>query len=71
MDKELLKLVGHNIRQVRNERGLYLRDVGELANIHFGHLSEMENGHFDSKLSTLKKIADVLECDIRRFFTPM
>lgn len=67
-NREFFKHVGQNIRKVRNERGLYLRDVGELANIHFGHLSEMENGHYDSKLSTLKKIADVLECDIRRFF---
>ena len=64
---EYLKMMGKKIKAARQAKGLYLRDLGKMCNIHFGALSEIENGKRNSYLLTLKNIADKLEVDVKDF----
>ena len=65
---DLLIEIGRRLKQARKERGLTVRRLGELAQLDYGHISRMENGQMDFHISTIKKIADVLEYDLRSFF---
>jgi len=66
-DSDYLKSMGKKIKAARKAKGLYLRDLGKLCNIHFGALSEIENGKRNSYLLTLKNIADQLDVDVKDF----
>ena len=52
-------LVGAQIRRLRIERGLTLAQVGELADLNVGYLSQVENDKASPSLETLAAIADV------------
>lgn len=62
-----LKEMGKKIKAAREAKGLYLHDVGKMCNIHYGALYEIEKGKRNSYILTLKKIADVLEVDVKEF----
>ena len=57
-------LVGAQIRRLRVERGLTLAQVGELADLNVGYLSQVENDKASPSLETLAAIADVFEVPI-------
>jgi transcriptional regulator with XRE-family HTH domain len=62
-----LKEMGERIKAARKAKGLYLRDLGSLCNIHYGAISEIENGKRDSHILTLRNIADKLGVDVKDF----
>ena len=64
---EYLKEMGRKIKSVREAKGLYLRDLGKLCNLHYGAICEIEKGKRDSHILTLKNIADKLEVDVKDF----
>lgn len=64
---QYLKEMGKKIKAAREAKGLFLRDLGKLCNIHYGALSEIENGKRNSYLLTLKNIADKLGVDVKDF----
>lgn len=66
-ESEYLKEVGRKIKLARKAKGLYLRDLGKLCKMHFGAISEIENGKRDSHILTIKNIADKLEVDMKDF----
>jgi transcriptional regulator with XRE-family HTH domain len=57
-------LVGVQIRRLRTDRGLTLAQVGELADLNVGYLSQVENDKASPSLETLAAIADVFEVPI-------
>ena len=57
-------LVGAQIRRLRTDRGLTLTQVGELADLNVGYLSQLENDKASPSLETLAAIADVFEVPI-------
>lgn len=63
-----LKEMGAKIKAVRKAKGLYLRDLGKLCNIHYGAICEIEKGKRNSHILTLKNIADKLGIDVKDFF---
>jgi transcriptional regulator with XRE-family HTH domain len=63
-----LKEMGAKIKAARQAKGLYLRDLGKLCDIHYGAICEIENGKRDSHILTLKNIADKLGVDVKYFF---
>ncbi len=65
--KDYLKQIGQNIREVRQRRGLSLRQLGDLSGLSYVNISYIENGHSDMHLSILKKLADALGCDVKDF----
>ena len=57
-------LVGAQIRRLRTDRGLTLAQVGALADLNVGYLSQVENDKASPSLETLAAIADVFEVPI-------
>ncbi len=56
-----------NLLKFRNERGWSVRDLAVEAGVHYVSLVRLENGKFDPRLSTLRKLARALEvtvCDL-------
>lgn len=62
-----LKEMGKRIKAAREAKGLYLRELGKICNIHYGAICEIENGKRDSHILTLKNIADKLGDDVKKF----
>ena len=52
------------MRRLRTDRGLTLAQVGELADLNVGYLSQVENDKASPSLETLAAIADVFEVPI-------
>jgi len=56
-----------NLRRYRNERGLSVRGLAVEAGVHYVSIVRLENGKFDPRLSTLRKLAKALGvtvCDL-------
>jgi len=56
-----------NLLKIRNERGLSVRALAVEAGVHYVSLVRLENGKFDPRLSTLRKLAQALGvtvCDL-------
>ena len=64
---EYLKKMGAKIKKAREAKGLYLRDLGKMCNIHYGAICEIETGKRNSHILTLKSIADNLGVDVKEF----
>lgn len=62
-----LKQMGLRIKAIRLSKGLFIRQVCEVAKLDEGALSRIESGQKNSYLLTLKKIADALNVDVKDF----
>lgn len=63
-DKELLAGAGKRIRETRAAQGLSLEQLARLTGISAPALSLIETGKRDSRLTTLKRIADALRAPL-------
>ena len=61
--------VGARIRKIRQSKDLSQDNVADELGINKSSYSKIENGHTDPSLSRILKIAEILETDIREFFT--
>jgi len=61
---ELLTKIGERIRQLRKSRGLKLQDLAQKTGFTKSYLSQIENSKREPPISTLAKIAYVLEADV-------
>ncbi len=59
-----MKIVGINIKSLREEQGLTLRDLAKKLGISASFLSQVERGKASPSLSTLKNISDALSTTI-------
>lgn len=59
-DRALLVEVGRRLREARLELGLTQKALGERAGVHDVHVSRLEAGTLDTRISTLRKISDAL-----------
>lgn len=57
--------IGQKVRTVRKSKKVTLRQMGEMCEMDFGHLSRLENGQKDFHLLTLKKLADKLDIEMK------
>jgi transcriptional regulator with XRE-family HTH domain len=55
---------GNNIRRYRLREGLTLRQLGERAGVSASLISQIENGHTDPSISSLRRIAEALGVSI-------
>lgn len=60
--------LGHTIRQLRQEHGLTIAEVSQLAGISRGMLSKIENGLASTSLDTLEQLANSLGVTLSRLF---
>ncbi|MDP4099126.1 helix-turn-helix domain-containing protein [Paenibacillus sp. P96] len=67
-DKEILNLVGAQIRSLRKERGLSQEALGEKGGFHFTYIGQIERGEKNVALLNLAKIADALDVNVSQLF---
>ena len=58
------------IKEVLKKRGIKQNDLAERLRINRVSLSRLLSDKNDMRISTLKKIADAIGCDVAEFFTP-
>jgi XRE family transcriptional regulator, regulator of sulfur utilization len=51
---------GQRLRQLRVERALSLRALGERSGVAFATINALENGHRPARLVTIRKLAEAL-----------
>jgi transcriptional regulator with XRE-family HTH domain len=59
--------MGQQIRNLRRHKKISLRNMSVISGIDLSGLSHIENGKSDVHILMLKKIADVLEVDVKYF----
>ena len=59
-----------HIKEVLKQRGLKQNDLAERLGINRVSLSRLLSDKNDMRISTIKKIADAIGCDVTEFFTP-
>lgn len=64
MDKEYLKLIGNNVRKLRNERGMSQQDLADYCNIAKSTIQRIENGTMNPTILMLQSISKVLGIDV-------
>lgn len=57
--------VGEAVRRFRKAKGLTQKDISERTNLRIATISSLENGDGGTKLSTLMRIASVLDMKFR------
>jgi transcriptional regulator with XRE-family HTH domain len=66
-ERELLESIGAKIKGVRKQKGMSQMELGAKARLHHSSVSQIEHGNEGCLIATLKRIADVLEKDIKYF----
>lgn len=60
--------IGEKIKQLRNERKLSMRELGEKLGISHAHISKMESGVNSPSMDLLEKLAKYFDIDVTYFF---
>ena len=58
------------IKETLKQRGLKQNDLADRLGINRVSLSRLLSDKNDMRISTIKKIADAIGCDVAEFFTP-
>ena len=58
------------IKEALKQRGLKQNDLADRLGINRVSLSRLLSDKNDMRISTIKKIADAIGCDVAEFFTP-
>jgi transcriptional regulator with XRE-family HTH domain len=61
-------VLGERLRELRQSKGLTLKQLAERAEVSAGLLSQIENGTTDPSLATLRKLSEVFEEEIASLF---
>ena len=59
-----------HIKEALKKRGLKQNDLADRLGINRVSLSRLLSDKNDMRISTIKKIADAIGCDVAEFFTP-
>jgi len=62
------KLIGKRIQKYRKEKGLTQEKLSEMIDLSSHHLSALERGVYNIKLSNLVKMLNILECSADDIF---
>jgi transcriptional regulator with XRE-family HTH domain len=54
---------GQRLRELRVQRALSLRALGERSGVSFATINNLENGNRPARLATIRKLAEALEVD--------
>ena len=65
-----LRIVGANIRRLREERDLSQEELGFKAEMDFGYLGKIERGRRNPSLLKLVRIAEALDVDLPCLIVP-
>lgn len=71
MNKTLQHQVGQNIRRFRQEKGMTQQCLGYFANTSSSYIGHLENGRINPSLSTLERLAAVLDTEVWKLCLPI
>lgn len=61
MENETIRVkIGMKIRYLRQEKGISVRELADLADVNKSTIVNLEAGRFDARLDTLQSIANAL-----------
>ncbi|WP_042275806.1 helix-turn-helix domain-containing protein [[Clostridium] dakarense] len=63
-----IKNIGEKVKQLRNAKGLTLKELGEKTNLSSGFLSQFERGMTTIAIDSLEDIASIFGVDLSFFF---
>lgn len=66
--EQMMKALGHRIRNLRRNQGCSQKAVSELCGVGRNHLSQIERGELDAGLAELAAIAQVFKISVSRLF---
>ena len=64
MDEKIAKNIGQKIRQLRLDKGLTQKQLGDMCGIADSNIRKYETGRQNPKIDTLEKIAKALDIEI-------
>lgn len=67
-NKEINIQIGNNLRAERNRRNLSQEELAEMAELQRQHISKIENGQIDVRVSTLVPILKALDIKFEQMF---
>lgn len=67
-DKELLKIIAHNIKIERAVKSMTQAQLAELIGVHEKYIGVIEAGRQNMTIKTLNKIANSFNIDISKLF---
>ena len=59
----LLRELGERLKKIRNERGLRVRELADLAGMGYTNVNNIENGKVNPQYTTLIALAEVLQVE--------
>ena len=65
-DREILRVLGRNIRQARLKAGLTQECLSELSGVHVQTIGALEHGNFPFAVTTFARISQFLEISPNR-----
>lgn len=71
MARDILKIVGRNIKRLREERNLTQDELGILSKMDQRNVNSYEQGKINASILTLNKFAKALKADIAELFKPI
>jgi transcriptional regulator with XRE-family HTH domain len=63
------RVIGKNIRRLRQSKNISVEQLAQFSGLTKGYISKIENSHRAPPLTTLTKIAEVLELDVTRLLS--
>lgn len=70
-DEVIIKEFGANLRRVRENKGLSLRELAHRADIATNTVNRIEQGITDTSMTTIVRIAEALGVDPGELFVPL
>lgn len=67
-NKEINIQIGNNLRAERNRRNLSQEELAEMSDLQRQHISKIENGQIDVRVSTLIPILKALNIKFEQLF---
>lgn len=65
MNKRFMEVDGVRLRQLRQERALSLRELGERSGVAFDTINKLENEHREAQPRTIRRLAETLGVEPR------
>lgn len=56
--------IGKRIAEIRQGKGLSIRQLAEASGVNFANIYKIENGKYNVSIDILGKICDALDCKI-------
>lgn len=68
--EEMRRNLGHQLKKLRQQRGMSLDEISKLTDVSKGQLAQMEKGESNPTVSTIWKIADGLKISFSSLLQP-